>query len=134
MSEEELMTCKELGEMLGKLPMHIGKVRNEVCSPTDLTGKRIKKSGIDKILHHYEREMEIMESATPDIVFVEAIAQPVKNPRWLRAFDRERRQKVNVSIPKNRKEQYAKPRKRFLVERGSEDGKFVYRWKPNLKQ
>lgn len=130
----EPMTCRELGEVLDKLPMHIGKVKKEVCRPCDLEGHRIKQSGVEKILHHYDKEMDIMESATPDIVYVEAIKQPVKNPRWLKAFDRERRQKVNVSIPKNRKEQYAKPRKRFLVERGSEDGNFYYIWKPNLKQ
>ena len=120
--------------MLGKLPLHIGKVRKEVCSPEDLDGKKINQSGIDKILAHYGREMEMMEEAKPDIVFVEALAQKVKNPRWLLAYDRERKQKVQVSISKNRKEYYAKAKTRFLVERGCENGKFLYRWKPNLKK
>lgn len=130
----EPMTCAEIAEALGKKPMHIGKVRNEVCHADDLDGRRIKKSGVQKILAHYGREMEIMETATPDVIFVEYIDQPVKNPRWLKAFDRERRKKVNVSIPKNRKQYYAQRGKRFLVERGSEDGKFYYQWKPNLTQ
>lgn len=130
----ESMTCKELAEALGKHPMHIGKVRNEVCHPDDIDDKNIRPSGIEKILHHYGREMDILETGTPDVVYVEYVNQPVKNPRWLKAYDRERRQKVLVSIPANRKQLYAKPQKRFLVERGSEDGVYFYRWKPNLQQ
>ncbi len=126
------MTCGELAKELDKQPMQIGRVRNEVCSESDLDGKKIKPSGIAKILAHYEVEMKVVETATPDIVFVEAIAQPVANPRWMLAFDRERRQKVQVSVPKNRKDRLSKPKTRILVERGSQDGKYFYKWKPNL--
>ena len=126
------MKCGELAEELGKTPMQIGRVRNEVCSESDLDGKEIKPSGISKILAHYEVEMKVVETATPDVVFVEAIAQPVANPRWMLAYDRERRQKVMVSVPKNRKAQLAKAKTRLRVERGSEDGKYFYKWKQNL--
>ena len=126
------MKCGELAEELGKTPMQIGRVRNEVCSESDLDGKEIKPSGIAKILAHYEVEMKVVETATPDVVFVEVIAQPVANPRWMLAYDRERRQKVMVSVPKNRKAQLAKAKTRLRVERGSEDGKYFYKWKQNL--
>lgn len=126
------MTCGELAKELGKIPMQIGRVRNEVCSDSDMDGKKIKPSGIAKIFKHYEKEMVVIETATPDVVFVEAIKQPVVNPRWMLAFDRERRQKVMVSVPKNRKMLLSKPKTRILVERGSQDGKYFYIWKPNL--
>lgn len=126
------MTCGELAKELGKQPMQIGRVRNEVCSESDLDGKEIKPSGIAKILAHYEMEMKIVETAAPDVVYVEAIAQPVANPRWMLAYDRDRKQKVMVSVPKNRKPQLSKPKKRILVERGSQDGKYFYRWIQNL--
>jgi hypothetical protein len=126
------MKCGELAKELEKTAMQIGRVRNEVCSESDLDGKEIKPSGIAKIFKHYEKEMVIVETATPDVVFVEAIAQPVANPRWMLAFDRERRQKVQVSVPKNRKALLSKPKTRILVERGSQDGKYFYKWMPNL--
>ena len=126
------MTCGELAKELGKLPMQVGRVRNEVCEESDLDGNEIKPSGISKILKHYEHEMTVVETAQPDVVFVEAIAQPVVNPRWMMAFDRERKQKVMVSVPKNRKDRLSKPKTRILVERGSQDGKYFYKWTPNL--
>lgn len=132
--EPENLTCTELGELLGKRAMHIGKIRNEVCRPEDVVGKRITPEGVLKICHHLGKEIDQMTNAKPDIVFVEALRQPVRNPRWMNAYDRERRSKVLVAIPKNRKEQYAKHGKRFLVERVSENGEFYYRWKQNLKQ
>ena len=128
------MKCGELAKELDKTAMQVGRVRNEVCSESDLDGKEIKPSGIAKILAHYEVEMTIVETASPDVVFVEAIAQPVANPRWMLAFDRERRQKVTVSVPKNRKDGLSKPKTRILVERGSQDGKYFYKWMPNLSQ
>lgn len=126
------MTCGELAKELGKLPMQIGRVKNEVCDESDLDGKEIKPSGIAKILNHYKIEMDILENADPDVVYVEAIKQPVANPRWMLAFDRERKQKVMVSVPKNRKDRLSQPRTRFLVERGSQDGKYFYKWRQNL--
>jgi len=126
------MTCGELAKELEKTAMQIGRVRNEVCSESDIDGKKIKPSGIAKIFKHYEKEMVIVETATPDVVYVEAIAQPVANPRWMLAFDRERRQKVQVSVPKNRKALLSKPKTRIIVERGSQDGKYFYKWTPNL--
>jgi len=126
------MTCGELAKELGKLPMQIGRVKNEVCDESDLDGKEIKPSGIAKILNHYKVEMDILENADPDVVYVEAIKQPVANPRWMLAFDRERKQKVMVSVPKNRKDRLSQPRTRFLVERGSQDGKYFYKWRQNL--
>lgn len=113
--------------------MQIGRVRNEVCVESDLDGKSIKPSGVKKILAHYEKEMVTVETATPDVVYVEALKQQVGNPRWMLAYDRERKQKVKVSIPANRKAQLAKPKTRFLVNRGSEDGTFFYQWTPKLK-
>ena len=126
------MTCGELAKELGKTAMQIGRVRNEVCSESDLDDKQIKPSGIAKICAHYEHEMVIVETATPDVVYVEAIKQPVANPRWMLAFDRERKQKVMVSVPKNRKARLSQPKARILVERGSQDGMYFYRWIPNL--
>jgi hypothetical protein len=128
------MKCGELAKELEKTAMQIGRVRNEVCSESDIDGKKIKPSGIAKIFKHYEKEMVVVETASPDVVFVEAIRQPVANPRWMLAFDRERRQKVMVSVPKNRKDGLSKPKTRILVERGSKDGKYFYIWKPNLSR
>ena len=128
------MTGGEIAKMLEKQPMQIGRVRNEVCTESDLDGKSIKPSGVKKILAHYEKEMTIIETATPEVVQVEALRQQVGNPRWLLAYDRERKQKVKVSVPANRKNQLSKPKTRFLVNRGSEDGTFFYLWTPKLKQ
>lgn len=126
------MKCGELAKELGKTALQISRVRDEVCSESDLDEKEIKPSGIAKILAHYEVEMKVVETATPDVVYVEAIAQPVANPRWMLAFDRDRGQKVSVSVPKNRKALLSKPKTRILVERGSQDGKYFYKWMPNL--
>ena len=126
------MTCGELAKELEKTAMQIGRVRNEVCSESDIDGKKIKPSGIAKILNHYKVEMDILETGTPDVVYVEAIRQPVANPRWMLAYDRERKQKVMVSVPKNRKDRLSQPKARIIVERGSQDGKYFYIWKPNL--
>ena len=126
------MTCGELAKELEKTAMQIGRVRNEVCSESDIDGKKIKPSGIAKILNHYKVEMDILETGTPDVVYVEAIRQPVANPRWMLAYDRERKQKVMVSVPKNRKDRLSQPKARIIVERGSQDGKYFYKWMPNL--
>ena len=126
------MTCGELAKELEKTAMQIGRVRNEVCSESDIDGKKIKPSGIAKILNHYKVEMDIVETGTPDVVYVEAIRQPVANPRWMLAYDRERKQKVMVSVPKNRKARLSQPKARIIVERGSQDGKYFYKWMPNL--
>ena len=128
------MTCGELAKELDKRAMHVGRVRNEVCNESDLDGKEIKPSGIAKILAHYKKEMVVIETATPDVVQVEAIKQPVANPRWMLAFDRERKQKVMVSVPMNRIDRLSQPKTRLTVERGSLDGKYFYKWKPNLKR
>ena len=82
------MTCGEIAKMLEKQPMQIGRVRNEVCVESDLDGKSIKPSGVKKILAHYEKEMVTVETATPDVVYVEALKQQVGNPRWMLAYDR----------------------------------------------
>ncbi len=39
------MTCGELAKELGKLPMQIGRVKNEVCDESDLDGSvdRLRK-------------------------------------------------------------------------------------------
>jgi hypothetical protein len=128
------MTCGEIAKELGKNAMHIGRVRNEVCKASDLDGKLIKPSGIKKILEHFEKEMTMLETAEPEVVFVEALRQQVGNPRWMIAYDRERKQKVKVSVPANRKDKLSKPKTKFLVERGSQDGVFFYRWTPKLKR
>lgn len=128
------MTCGELAKELGKTPMQVGRVKKEVCTDSDLDDNEIKPSGIAKILKHYGHEMDVIETASPDVVYVEAIKQPVANPRWMLAFDRERKQKVMVSVPKNRKAQLSQPKARILVERGSQDGKYFYKWTPNLSR
>jgi len=128
------MTCGELAKELGKTPMQVGRVKKEVCTDSDLDDNEIKPSGIAKILKHYGHEMDVIETASPDVVYVEAIRQPVANPRWMLAFDRERKQKVMVSVPKNRKAQLSQPKARILVERGSQDGKYFYKWTPNLSR
>lgn len=133
MSKENHMTCGELAKELEKTAMQIGRVRNEVCSESDIDGKKIKPSGIAKILNHYKVEMDIVETGTPNVVQVEALRQPVANPRWMLAYDRERKQKVMVSVPKNRKDKLSKPKTRIIVERGSEDGEYFYIYKQGLK-
>ena len=114
--------------------MQVGRVKKEVCTDSDLDDNEIKPSGIAKILKHYGHEMDVIETASPDVVYVEAIRQPVANPRWMLAFDRERKQKVMVSVPMNRKDRLSQPKTRLTVERGSLDGKYFYKWKPNLKR
>lgn len=128
------MTHKQLGEELGKTAMEIGRVRKAVCTDEDMDSKMIKPSGVLKICAHYEHEMEIVENATPDVVEVQVISQPVKNPRWLAGMDLDIKKKALVSVPKNRKDILNKPKKILLVERGSEGGRYFYRWKPNLKK
>ncbi len=130
----ENISCGELAAQLGKMPMHIGKVKNEVCKDeADLDGKLITPAGVLKILAHYGKEMDIIENGQPDIVAVYAIDQQLANPRWLLALDRERNQKVQVNVPQNRKKQLAVARRRLIVERGSNNGEYFYSWKPNLK-
>ena len=87
------LTCGELAKKLEKTPMQIGRVRNEVCKASDLNGKLIKDSGIAKICKHLKFEMDVVETASPDIVKVVALNQPVENPRWISAKDIERNQK-----------------------------------------
>ena len=71
------MTCGELAKELDKTPMQVGRVKKEVCTDSDLDDNEIKPSGIAKILKHYGHEMDVIETASPDVVFVEAIKQPV---------------------------------------------------------
>lgn len=115
--------------MLGKTAMHVGRVKKEVCTEEDLDGKLgIKESGVVKILAFFEREMDIIETATPDHVKVQVLPFKTPNPRFIYAKDLERKVKVRVGIPKNRKAILEKPRTILTVDRGSKDGEFFYQY------
>jgi hypothetical protein len=122
------MKPKELAEQLGKTAMHIGRVRKEVCNESDMDGKDILPSGVNKILAFFEKEMEAIETATVDIVKVQVLPLKTANPRFIFAKDLERKVKVRVGVPKNRKPVLDNPRTIHKAERGSEDGEFFYKW------
>lgn len=129
----ENITHKQLGEEIGKGALEIGRVRKAVCTEEDMEGRLIKPSGILKILDYYEIEMSILEEGKPDVVKVQVLRQPVKNPRWISCIDLDLKKKALVNVPKNRKAILDKPKKILLVERGTEKGRFFYTWKQNLK-
>jgi len=122
------MKCKELALELGKTAMHIGRVRKEVCEASDMDGTDILPSGVKKILDFFEHEMQVIETASQEIVKVEVLNFKTPNPRYIFCKDLERKCKVRVGIPKNRKAVLDKPRTILKAERGSENGEFFYRW------
>lgn len=127
------MKCKELGEQLGKSAMQIGRIRNEVCDESDSDGSEILESGIAKICAFLEKEMVILETASPELIKVQVLPHKTPNPRFLYAKDLDRKVKVRVGVPKNRKPVLDKPRTVLVVERGSEDGEFFYSYPPKKK-
>jgi len=122
------ITCTELGRELGKHRLQIGRIRAEVCDEDDMDGKAIKPSGVAKICAFLEQEMVKVETASPDTVRVQVLPHKTSNPRFVYAKDLERKVKVLVSIPKNRKHILQKPRTILTVNRGSENGEFFYRY------
>jgi len=122
------VTCTALGRELGLHRMQIGRIRKEVCTEEDMDGKFIKPSGVVKICAFLNREMEMLETASPDEVKVQVLPHKTSNPRYIFAKDLERKVKVLVSIPKNRKNILQKPRTILTVNRGSENGEFFYRY------
>jgi len=122
------VTCTELGRELGLHRLQVGRIRKEVCTDDDMEGKSIKPSGVMKICAFLEREMEVIETASPDKVRVQVLPHETSNPRFIYAKDLERKVKVLVSIPKNRKAILKKPQTILTVNRGSENGEFHYRY------
>lgn len=132
--DKELYTCKEVGEYLGTTAMAIGRMRNEHCSGEDVEGKRIKKSGLQKILDSLKIEMDIIESGAPNLVEVRVIAKPCKSPRHLNAFDIERGVACAVLIPVRDKERLNKPNTRLIVDRQSLTSNYKYEWNRKIQQ
>lgn len=126
--DKELYTCKEIGAYLDKPPMAIGRLRNEVCTARDISGKMLKKSGLQKVLDHLKVEMDIIESGMPDIVEVQVVKKFCKSPRHFFALDLERKQGCAVLIPARDKERLARPGSKLRVERVSMDANFKYQW------
>ena len=122
------VTCTALGRELGIHRMQVGRIRKEVCTDADMDGKAIKPSGVLKITKFLKKEMDMIETASPDKVRVQVLPHKTSNPRFVFAKDLERKVKILVSIPKNRKPILSKPRTILTVNRGSENGEFFYRY------
>jgi len=129
---KDTVTCTELGRELGLHRLQVGRIRAEVCTEEDMEGKAIKPSGVLKICKFLDKEMVQTETATPDIVKVQVLPQKTSNSRFLYAKDLDRKVKVLVGVPKNRKKILDKPKTILKVNRGSKNGNFYYRY-PLLK-
>ena len=123
-------TCTSLARELGKpyTPSNIGKIAKLVCEDEDRDENLILPSGVLKITAHIERDMEMIETASPDIVTVQVLHHQTANLQYVMAMDLETKRKVHVLVPRNRKALLNVKGKRFKVERGSEKGSYVYRY------
>ena len=129
-SREEMETCTSLAEQLGEpyRAMHIGKIRKLVCDESDLDGTLIKPTGVLKIMAHIKKDMDMIESAKPETVWVRTLHHKSGNPRRVIAEDLERKRRVSVLVPMNRKRLLDIKGKKFKVNRGSENGEYTYRY------
>lgn len=134
--DKEEYTCKEVGSYLDMTAMHIGRIRNECCDASDLSedGKKILKTGLQKICNFLKKEMNVIESGLPDLVRVQVIKQPCKHPRHLFAKDLERGKKCNVMIPAKDKQRLDKAGTVLIVERVSQNAEFKYLWTRKTQQ
>jgi hypothetical protein len=127
---KDLETCKSLAEQLGApyTAMRVGKIRNAVCSDKDMEGRYIKPSGVLKITASISKEMDIIETASPDIVRVKVLHHKSGNPVIIFAKDLETLGKVAIQIPRREKQILSTVGKVLTVERGLIDGKAIYRY------
>ena len=134
--DKEEYTCKEVGSYLDMTAMHIGRIRNECCDKKDLSkdGKKILKTGLQKICNFLKQEMNIIESGLPDTVRVQVIKQPCKHPRHLFAKDLERGKKCHVMVPAKDKLRLDKVGTVLIVERISKNADFKYLWTRKTQQ
>ena len=128
--KEDMETCASLAKQLGDpyRPMHIGKIRKLVCDKEDLFGKLIKPTGVLKIMAHIKKDMDMVESAKPEAVWVRTLHHKTGNSRRVMAEDLETKKKVSVIVPANRKRLLDVKGKKFKVSRGSENGEYAYRY------
>lgn len=128
--KEGLESCKSLADQLGPpyTAMRVGKIRSAVCNASDMDGRFIKPSGILKITQSIKKEMDIIETASPDIVEVKVLHHKSTNPHFIFAKDVETKRKVAVQVPARQKKILATVGKRLTVERGLLDGKKIYRY------
>ena len=128
--KEELESCKSLADQLGGTytAMRVGKIKNEVCSEEDLDGRFIKPSGVLKITAAITKEMDILETASPDIVQVKVLHHTSGNPNIVFAQDLETKKKVPIQVPRRQKQILSTKGKVLTVERGLLDGKPLYRY------
>lgn len=128
--KEELESCKSLAEQLGSpyTAMRVGKIRKEVCTEDDMDGRYIKPEGVYKIMQSIKKEMHIIETATPEDVWVRVLHFKTGNKRRIIAEDMETKRKIEVIVPANRKALLDFKGKKFKVQRGLKDGKYTYRY------
>ena len=123
-------TCKSLAEQLGEpyTAMRVGKLKRACCEPEDLDGKYILPTGVLKITASIKKEMDIIETAKPEVVWVKVTHHKTANTRRVFAEDLETKRKVSVIVPANRKKGVDHKGKKLQVERGLQDGKYLYRY------
>lgn len=127
---DDLESCKSLAEQLGSpyTAMRVGKIRKEVCDEEDMEGNFIKPSGVLKITASISKEMDIRETASPDIVKVKVLHHKSGNPHIIFAKDTETMRKVPIQVPRRQKQILSTVGKVLTVERGLLDGKALYRY------
>ena len=108
--------------------MHIGKIRKLVCDDEDLEGTFIKPTGVLKIMAHIRKELDMVENAKTDVVWVRVLHHKTGNTRRIFAEDVETKKKVSVIVPANRKRLLDVKGKKLKVNRGSENGEYTYRF------
>jgi hypothetical protein len=130
MKKSEHETCTSLAKALGSpfTAMRVGKIKKAVCSDEDLDGIYILPSGVLKITQSIEKEMQIVEKAKPDIVKVKVLHHRCGNPAYIFAKDTETKRKVQVLVPRRKKQILSTVGKVLTVERGLKDGKYLYRF------
>lgn len=133
MSEKDYETCTSLAKQLGEgfTPMRVGKIKKAVCDEDDVDGARIHPTGVLKIMSALRKEMDIVETASPDVVTVRVLHHQTGNKHYLFAQDMETKRKVQVLIPSRQKEVLNTVNKRLKVSRGIADGKYKYRYPAN---
>jgi hypothetical protein len=132
--DKELYTCKEVGGYLDLTAMAIGRMRNEVCDDSDVEGKSVKKSGLEKILNHLKKEFNIIESCIPEIVKVSIQKKQCKSPRHLFAYDLERKIGCALLVPPRDKARLNKNGLIIEVERTSLTANYKYEWNRKIQQ
>lgn len=128
--KEDKETCKSLAEQLGSpyTPMRVGKIRKEVCDDDDMDGKEILPSGVLKIMAAIRKEMDIKQTASPDVAWVRVLHHKTGNTRRIYAEDLETKKKVSIIVPANRKRLLDVKGKKIKVQRGVQDGEYTYRY------